>query len=153
MRRFHQGILIASFVPLCWLGMMATHELGHVLAGWSTGGTVTKVVLHLLAISRTDVDPNPKPLIVVWAGPISGILLPLLMWCVFHFARLPGAYMPRFFAGFCLIANGAYIGVGSFDGIGDAGEMMRNGSPTWSLWLFAHRILALAPAWTAFRSW
>ena len=129
-------MLVASFVPLCWLAMMGVHELGHVLAGWSTGGTVTKVVLHPLAISRTDVTPNPEPLVVVWAGPLVGVVLPLLIWAVFYFARMPGAYLPRFFAGFCLIANGAYIGIGSFDAIGGAGEMTRHGTPMWLLWLF-----------------
>ena len=44
--------------------------------------------------------------------------------------------MLQFFTGFCLIANGAYIGIGSFSKIGDAGDMMRHGSPIWSLWLF-----------------
>jgi hypothetical protein len=32
--------------------------------------------------------------------------------------------------------TGAYIGVGSFGRIGDAGDMLRHGSPIWSLWLF-----------------
>jgi hypothetical protein len=44
--------------------------------------------------------------------------------------------MLQFFAGFCLIANGAYIGIGSLGKIGDAGEMLRHGSPIWLLWLF-----------------
>ena len=44
--------------------------------------------------------------------------------------------MVQFFAGFGLIANGAYIGVGSFGKIGDAGDILRHGSPIWSLWLF-----------------
>ncbi len=66
-------------MPLCWLGMMGVHEVGHVLAGIFTGGTVTKVVVHPLAISRTDIAPNPMPLIVVWAGPLIGVLLPLLL--------------------------------------------------------------------------
>jgi hypothetical protein len=42
----------------------------------------------------------------------------------------------RFFAGFCLIANGAYLGVGSFDGVGDAGDLLRHGAPVWQLWVF-----------------
>ncbi|MDA1015622.1 MAG: hypothetical protein O3A00_14360 [Planctomycetota bacterium] len=41
-----------------------------------------------------------------------------------------------FFAGFCLIANGAYISIGSLDGIGDCGEMLRTGSPLWTLIAF-----------------
>jgi hypothetical protein len=42
----------------------------------------------------------------------------------------------RFFAGFCLLANGLYIAIGSFDRIGDCGEMLRHGSSMWHLWLF-----------------
>ena len=47
--------------------------------------------------------------------------------------RLPGAYLLRFFAGFCLVANGGYIGGGSFDRLGGAGQMLRHGSPPWLL--------------------
>ena len=44
--------------------------------------------------------------------------------------------MLQFFAGFCLIANGAYIGIGSLGKIGDAGEILRHGIAIWLLWLF-----------------
>src|SRR5208337_624939 len=73
MNRLHQVLLIGTFLPLCWMAMMAVHELGHVVAAVATGGKVEKVVLHPLMISRTDVSPNPSPLIVVWAGPIVGV--------------------------------------------------------------------------------
>lgn len=76
MKRFAQVLLIGTFLPLCWLGMMAVHELGHVLVVLATGGTITAVVLHPLTISRTDVSINPRPLLVVWAGPLLGVLLP-----------------------------------------------------------------------------
>jgi len=135
-KQHSQLILILSFLPFCWLAMMAIHELGHVLSAWLTGGTVTKVVLHPLAISRTDVSPNPKPLIVAWSGPVIGITLPILIWGFFSTVRLPGAPLARFFAGFCLVANGAYIGIGSLEKIGDAGEMLRHGAPIWTLWIF-----------------
>jgi hypothetical protein len=136
MPRPHQCVLIVSTLLLSWLGMMAVHEFGHVLGAWATGGTVARVVLHPLTISRTDLTHNPHPLVVVWAGPVVGVALPLLAWLVARAVRWPGAYLPRFFAGFCLIANGAYVGVGSFDRIGDAGDMLRHGSPPWALWLF-----------------
>lgn len=135
--RVHQGLLIVSLLACCWLGMMILHELGHIVAARVTGGQVTQVVLHPLAISRTDVSPNPRPAMVVWAGPLAGVGLPVLLWCGWRSARLPGAHLWRFFAGFCLIANGAYIGGGSLERIGDAGEMLRHGSPVWLLWLFA----------------
>ena len=111
--------------------MMVVHELGHVLGAWLTGGTIQKVVLHPLAISRTDVSPNPSPAIVVWLGPIIGCFLPLL---VMPFAR-GGSTIWRnsyqFFVGFCFVANGAYIAFGSFSLIGDCAEMYRTGTPVW----------------------
>jgi Peptidase M50B-like len=136
MHRLHQAVLIVSTVLGSWLGMQAVHELGHVLGAWLTGGRVDKVVLHPLTISRTDLAHNPRPLVVVWAGPIVGVLLPLVAWGVAAGLRLRGAYVLRFFAGFCLLGNGLYIGVGSFDAIGDCGEMLRHGSQLWQLWLF-----------------
>lgn len=136
MKHAHQILLIGTFLPLCWLGMMAVHELGHVIGAVATGGTVERVVLYPLAISRTDVSPNPAPILVVWAGPLVGVLLPLAVLVGFKVGRVALAYLPQFFGGFCLIANGAYIGVGSFGRIGDAGDMLRHGSPMWCLWLF-----------------
>jgi hypothetical protein len=116
--------------------MQAVHELGHVVGAALTGGRVEKVVLYPLTISRTDLAANPHPLAVVWAGSLVGVALPLLVWCVARVAKVPGAFVLRFFAGFCLLANGLYIGVGSFDRVGDCGVMMLHGSKAWHLWLF-----------------
>jgi len=116
--------------------MMAVHELGHVVGAIATGGKVERIVLHPLAISRTDVSFSPNPMLVVWAGPIVGVVLPLALFLAMRVRRLKWAYLFQFLAGFCLIANGAYIGIGSFGKIGDAGDMLRHGSPIWSLWLF-----------------
>jgi hypothetical protein len=136
MNRLHQGVLILSTLALSWLLMQAVHESGHVAGAWFTGGKVARVVLHPLTISRTDLAENPQRLIVVWAGPLVGVLLPLAAWGVAVGLRWSGVYLLRFFAGFCLIANGAYLGAGTFDGIGDAGELLRHGARPWQLWLF-----------------
>lgn len=135
-RRTDQFLLIATLLPLSWLSMMAVHEGGHFLCAQLTNGRVTSVVLHPLAISRTDVMPNPQPLIVCWGGPILGCAVPLILWgiCRMLYARF--AFLIRFFAGFCLIANGAYIVCGSFEGIGDAGELLRLGMSPPILWGF-----------------
>jgi hypothetical protein len=143
MTRLDQFILILSTILGSWLGMQAVHELGHVLGARLTGGRVERVVLHPLTISRTDLADNPRPLAVVWAGPILGITIPVVLWGMSAWFGLPGAFILRFFAGFCLLANGLYIGVGSFDRIGDCGEMLRHGSEPWQLWLFG---AATAPA-------
>lgn len=134
--RLAQIVLIISTLALSWLLMQAVHELGHVCGAWLTGGQVERVVLHPLAFSRTDVAPNPHPLIVTWSGPIIGVALPLAAFTLARGLRLPGWYIVRFIAGFCLIANGAYLGVGAFDRAGDAGDLLRHGAPIWTLWLF-----------------
>jgi hypothetical protein len=116
--------------------MMAVHEAGHVLGAVLTGGTVKVVVLHPLMISCTVLSHNPHPLLVTWAGPVLGVLIPLAAFLVAAALRMPGAYLLRFFAGFCSIANGIYIAVGSIERIYDADDMLRHGSRTWHLWLF-----------------
>ena len=136
MKRTHGVVLIASLLPLCWFAMMAAHELGHIVGAWLTGGAVAKVVLHPLTISRTDLAHNPHPLAVTWAGPLLGVLLPLLLWLPSQRWGWPGWYVLRFFAGFCLIANGAYLGVGVFDRVGDAGDLLRYGAAPWQLVAF-----------------
>lgn len=129
-------VLVCVMLPACWLGMMAVHEAGHVLGAWATGGTVARVVLHPLSISRTDVEPNPVPLVVAWAGPAIGILLPIILWAVLSKLEVRVAFLARFFAGFCSAANGLYLGIGSFDRVGDAGDLLRSGASLWHLWLF-----------------
>jgi hypothetical protein len=119
-----------------WMLLQAVHELGHVVGAWATGGTVVRVVLHPLAISRTDVRPNPRPLVVVWTGPIIGVALPWAAAVASRWTRCRCRQFAEFFAGLALVANGAYIGAGSINGVGDAGEMLRHGSPRWLLVAF-----------------
>jgi hypothetical protein len=117
--------------------MQVVHELGHVFLAWATKGEVTKVALHPLIISRTDLAENPRPLTVVWGGPILGCLLPLIAFASALLCRIPGVYLFRFFAGFCLVANGVYIGTGWLLANGaDPGVMIENGSPKWLLVAF-----------------
>jgi hypothetical protein len=123
--------------------MMAVHEAGHVFGAWLTGGTVERVVLHPLAISRTDLVVNPHPVLVAWAGPLFGVLLPVLCWLIWCCASARSAHAVRWFAGFCAVANGAYIGLGSLTGDGDAGDLLRDGVASWQLIVFGIVSLAL----------
>ena len=136
MQRFHQFVCVASLSGLSWFAMMAVHEFGHVVGALATGGTVERVVLHPLTISRTDVSPNPNPSIVVWLGPILGCIIPTAVWWFIPQRFAVSRNLAMFFAGFCLLANGAYIAVGSFDRVGDCGVMLQHGSPLWTLLLF-----------------
>ena len=136
MKRQHQTLLIASTLALSWLAMQVVHELGHVFAAWATGGRVAEVKLHPLAISYTLLAENPHPLWVAWMGPIVGVSLPVLAWTIAHRATLRGGYVFQFFAGFCLVANGAYLAGGSLFETGDAADIMRYGTPRAILLLF-----------------
>jgi hypothetical protein len=128
MNRIWQAILIVSVLGLSWLGMMIAHEVGHVLAAWTCREKVFRVVLHPLAISRTETSHDKHPLLVVWGGPLLGSFLPLILLGLVKRFRASWAYLVQFFAGFCLIANGAYLGAGSFSGVGDAGDLLRFGA-------------------------
>jgi len=135
-QRLTQFLLIASTLWLCWLAMMLVHESGHVIGGLCSGGTVRRMVWYPTVISRTDVQPNPHPLIEVWAGPVIGSLAPLAAALLCSLLRLRIAYLVWAIAGFCLIANGAYIGIGSIKPIGDAQELIEDGMPRWPMAAF-----------------
>lgn len=136
MLRFQQLIFVVSLLALNWVAMMAVHEFGHVVGAFAAGGTVQRVVLHPLTISRTDVAPNPTPSIVVWLGPILGCVIPVAIWFLLPERWIAARKFALFFAGFCLLTNGSYIAFGSFDRIGDCGVMLQHGSPQWSLIAF-----------------
>jgi hypothetical protein len=128
--------LVASVLWLSWLFMMLVHEAGHFVGALATGGRVTEVVWHPLVMSRTDVDPNPHPLIETWAGPVVGCLVPLGVAAFGSYARLRGSYLAWAFAGFCLIANGAYLGTGVFKPVGDAAVLVKLGTPIGPMAIF-----------------
>lgn len=136
MQRFYQLLFLISLAFISWLAMMGVHELGHVLGGLLTGGSVSQVVLHPFSISRTDLSYNPHPTIVVWAGPVLGVLFPLALLMIAHKFHSLQTRLVQFFAGFCLIANGAYIAGGSWGRIGDCGVMLQTGTPIWMMWSF-----------------
>lgn len=130
------ALLLIGITVAGWLGMQLVHEAGHVAGAWATGGRVVQVELKPWTISRTDVEPNPHPLFERWTGPIVGALLPVTAWLVALTFRRSWAYLLRFFAGFCLIANGAYLGVGAFWPVGDAADILRIEPSRWPLIAF-----------------
>ena len=124
-------VLFVSVLLVSWLWMQAVHELGHVLHAWATGGTVQRVVLHPMAISFTDVRPNPQPLAVAWGGVLWGCLLPLLVWAGSYAFLRRYAWLAQFFAGFCLIANGVYLAAAMWEPVGDVRTLQQLATPLW----------------------
>ncbi len=126
---------LAVFVVLCWFGMEIVHESGHVLAAWCSGATVERVVLW--PISRTDISGAEYPLFIHGAGAVLGAAFPVLFWMFTAWLQWKSVFLFRFFAGFCLIANGAYIG-GDFSNVGptDGGMLIEHGASRLVLVLF-----------------
>lgn len=126
-------ILLLTTAAASWYGMMVVHESGHVLAAWSSGGQVARVVLDPLGFSRTDLAENPHPLLVAAAGPAWGSAFPLVVWLIVRGARLRLAFLVRAFAGFCLIANGVYLASATILPVGDSEDLLRLGAPLWAV--------------------
>jgi hypothetical protein len=131
-----------------WLAMMLVHEAGHVLGAVCTGGAVREVVWHPTVISRTDVEPNPHPLVEVSAGPLIGSLIPLALAIAARLISWRMNYLLWGVAGFCLIANGVYIGLGALHPVGDAKKLLALGTPPWLM-----AILGTATAVGGFWIW
>ncbi len=89
--------------------------------------------------SSTELLDNPRPLFVAWGGPVWGCLLPVGLLGIIRAVKSKYWKSFVFFTGFCLIANGTYVGVGSFEGVGDAGDLLRHG--THQGWLIAFGVL------------
>lgn len=116
--------------------MLALHELGHVAHALISGGRIAGITFPLLGFSQTIVHPNPRPIFVVWGGPVIGSLLPVLACALLRLARVNIPHVLRFFTGFCLIANGGYVGVGWRMSSGDAADMRELGTPVWTMIVF-----------------
>jgi hypothetical protein len=129
-----------SVLGVSWLSMMLIHEFGHVVSGWLTGAEVERVSVKPLRLSQTLFSENPHPLIVAFGGPILGALAPLPLLLVSKKAAI--AYALRFFAGFCLIANGLYMGSGMISPVGDAQEVLSCGG---SRYLFLPFLVIAVP--------
>ena len=136
MRTGVRAVGTAAVIYAGWLAMLATHEAGHLLHAMLSGGRVVQVSIPLLGFSQTIVQPNPHELLVAWGGPIWGVAIPLIACgaCIVLRRRFPDWL--RCFAGFCLIANGAYIGIGWIWRAGDAGDLLRLGTPVWVMVTF-----------------
>jgi len=128
-----QIIIGMVVVVLSWYGMMVVHEAGHCLGAVVTGAKIERVVIPIVGFSRTDVSGGAPRLIVVWGGPVFGAFGPVLLLVVVNRFGNRVRHALLFFVGFCLVANGMYIGVGVFLRAGDCGEMLRYGAPIWLL--------------------
>ncbi len=69
-------------------------------------------------------------------GPLLGVSLPLGLLPWTRAAAPLVRNVLQFFAGFCLVANGAYIAFGAIDMVGDCRVMFETGTPVWMMGAF-----------------
>ena len=136
MKRFAFLLLILPACYAGWLGMLLTHEAGHVLHARLSGGVVERVSIPLFGYSQTHLAANPSPKFVAWGGPVWGCVIPLILLATVIRTPRRVRQAMQFFAGFCLVTNGVYLGIGWTDRVGDAGDLVRLGTPVWMLMVF-----------------
>ncbi len=131
--RSSQIILVLSTLVASWYGMMLVHELGHVLAAWGTGSRVAEVRVPFIGLSQTEMAEYRHAAWVVGMGPIVGVAVPALVWVLAWWLFGTRAEpLPRFFAGFCLVANGGYMVSALAFPVGDAADLVALGVPGWA---------------------
>ena len=126
--------------------MTFTHELGHIVGGWFCGGTLINADLLPWHLPYSIFDPDPKPLVTLWSGPILGVLIPLAI-----------AFVVRrnwmwFIAYFCILANGAYLATAwiSGDRFLDTPKLLEHGANPATIVLYC--ILTIGIGYVGFRN-
>jgi len=93
----------ALLLVVSWCVLIFTHESGHILGGWFCGGTLKNTDLLPWRLPYSLFDPDPRPLITLWCGPLLGAILPLAIALVLR------RNWVWFIAHFCILANGVYL--------------------------------------------
>lgn len=112
-------LLLAS-----WCVMTFVHESGHILCGWACGGTLKTADLVSWHLPYSIFDPDPRPLVTLWGGPVLGAAIPLAV------AILVRRDWMWFVANFCILANGVYLAAAwvSGDSYLDTPQLLEHGA-------------------------
>lgn len=98
-----QTARFAILLVVSWIVMTFTHEMGHIIGGMCCGGKLRDVDLWPWHLPYSIFDPDPLPLVTLWCGLLSGVLVPAIV------AVLIRQEWMWFIAHFCVLANGVYI--------------------------------------------
>lgn len=126
--------------------MTSTHEVGHLVGGWLSGASLISADLRPWGLPYSLHQPDPHPLVTLWAGPLVGVLLPILAGIV---ARNRWVW---FVADFCLLANGLYLAAGWWAGdrFLDTPRLLEAGASSGSIALFC--VLTIGIGYVRFRT-
>ena len=98
-----RSLKLMGLLVVAWYVMTLSHELGHVVCGWLTGGKLVYLDLRPWALPQSMFDPDPNPLARLWGGPILGAVIPGSVGLATRHVWV------RFIGSFCVLANGAYL--------------------------------------------
>ena len=93
-----------------WFAMTFTHEMGHIIGGTCCGGSLKSADLLPWHLPYSIFEPDPFPLVTLWAGLMFGVLAPVTIAVIIQRDWM------WFIANFCVLANGAYIATAWFSG-------------------------------------
>ena len=70
---------LTALLGLAWCVMTFTHEAGHIVGGWLCGGTLVDAKLWPWTLPYSVFNPDPRPLVTLWSGPVLGAVVPLIL--------------------------------------------------------------------------
>ncbi len=108
---------------------MFLHEMGHVLAGWASGGDFRYIDVYPFHFSTTILQPNPHPGLVIWSGLLMGWLLPLLTIPVWKLQWAAIGPTLKCWSAYCWLAFGAYLALAAGESLSDTGQLRTEGWP------------------------
>ncbi len=142
---FERMARLLMLLLVSWVVMTFTHELGHLIGGWSCGATLQAVDMWPWRLPYSLFDPDPLPLVTLWAGPILGVLLPVGL----------AAYLRQdwvwFVAHFCTLANGLYLATAWYSGdrFLDTQRLLAHGASPFAIGLYC--IVTIGLGYIGFR--
>lgn len=139
-------VCFAWMLCISWVVMTFTHELGHIIGGWSGGATLLEFDMVPWRLPYSLHNPDPNPRLTLWSGPLFGVVAPLAIAAII---RRPLAW---FVADFCLVANGVYLALAwlSGDRFLDTPRMLAVG--THPAWIAAYCIVTMSSGYVRFRA-
>lgn len=139
-------IVFICLLAASWVVMTCTHECGHMIGGMIGGATLTDFDLAPWHMPYSLHEPDPQPLVTLWAGPLLGVVVPLTT-AVFIRKR-----WIWFIADFCLIANGSYLSLAwlSGDRFLDTARLLDAGAHPASILIYCIATIGIGYRW--FRS-
>ena len=119
--------------------------MGHIIGGTCCGGTLESADLLPWHLPYSIFEPDPFPLVTLWAGLIVGVLVPL------GIAMTVQREWMWFIANFCVLANGAYIATAWFTGDRylDTPKLLEHGSSPISIAVYC--LLTIGFGYVGFR--